>query len=327
MRWKSMITIFLTVTTALACLSINNIVFAGEWPEKEIRIIVGWGPGGTTDLSTRMLAESIRKKLKVPVIVENKPGGSSILALKYVSEQKPDGYTIGAMAGYSFTDRPWLKGVPFDPEKSFTFICKAYQYGYGFVVQADSPYKTMKDFVEAAKQKPGELSVSFSGVGSPFHLSILKMEKNIPGFKVKKIPYKGGLAAVTSLLGGHVDGCLQSTVWKPYVEAGKLRLLAVAQKKRMPEFPDVPTLIEAGYNEYIVGMNFYATPGPLPENIRMKLEQAFKEAMDYPRYKDILKKFALIEAYQPGKELYEEIVSEYRKNEKLIPQLGISFKQ
>ncbi len=297
--------------------------FADEWPTKPIQVIVGFSAGGTSDLITRALAESLKKTLGVPVIVENKPGAASLLALGQVSRAKPDGYTLGQISCNSVTERPFFMQVPFDPVSGFSYICQVFDYGYGFVVKSDAPWKTYSELIETAKKQAGKLSVSMSGPGSSFHVALAKMEQKVPGLKFKIVPYKGGIDAVTALLGGHVDACFQSQEWKPYVDSGKLRLLAVPAKERLKDYPNIPTWIELGYNVYAQAPGAYVGPAGLSEKIRRRLEESFRAAMDDGSFKSVVKNFSLIEAYRPGKELHEDLMKMYEENKTILPKLGI----
>jgi tripartite-type tricarboxylate transporter receptor subunit TctC len=303
--------------------SISSL-YGEEWPSKPIQIVVGYSAGGTSDLVTRGLAEPLKKILKVPVVVENKPGGASLIASGYLAKAKPDGYTLGQVAGNSITERPFFMQVPFDPVKAFSFICQVFDYGAGFVVKSDAPWKTFPEFVEAAKKQPGKLSVSMSGPGSYLQVGIAKLERKVPGLKLKVVPFKGGVDAVTALLGGHVDSCFQSQEWRPFVESGKLRLLAIGGRERLKDYPQVPTWLDLGYGVFAEAPGAYAAPAGLPGNIRDKLEQAFKAAMGDPKFKATMKSLSLVEVYKPGKELYEDLMKMYEENKTTIPQLGIT---
>ena len=314
----------LMIVIVLAVFAIGvRFSFADEWPSRPIQIIVGFSAGGTSDLITRALAESLKKTLATPVVVENKPGAASLLALGQVAKAKPDGYTLGQISCNSITERPFFMQIPFDPVKAFSYICQVFDYGYGFAVRSDAPWKTFSEFVETAKKQPGKLSVSMSGPGSSFHVALAKLEQKIPGLKFKIVPYKGGIDAVTALLGGHVDACFQSQEWKPYVDSGKLRLLAVPAKERLKDYPNIPTWIELGYNVYAQAPGAYVGPAGLSEKIRGRLEQGFRAAMDDGSFKSVVKHFSLIEAYRPGKELHEDLMKMYEENKTILPKLGI----
>ena len=301
------------------------LVEAKDWPSQTINMIVGWGAGGSSDLVTRMLSESLQKSLGVPVVVENKTGAASLISLRFVSTAKPDGYTLGFISCTAITEKPFFtKNIPFDPINGFSYLAQVFNYGYGFVVRADSPWKTFPEFMEAAKKQPGKLSVSMSGIGTTMHVALAKLEKKIPGFKVTVVPFKGGVPAVTALLGGHVDACFQTQEWKSYVDSGQLRLLAAPQKERWREYPDVPTWLDLGYGISALSQGGYVAPPGLPEPIRKRLDDEFKKAMEYPGFKNTAKQFGLIESYKPGKELYEELMRTYKENKDIIPKMGIS---
>jgi tripartite-type tricarboxylate transporter receptor subunit TctC len=299
---------------------------AADWPSKPITIIVGWGAGGTTDLITRMLADSLQGILGVPVVVENKPGGAGLIALGLVSKAKPDGYTLGSLSLSGITEKPFVTEVPFDPVNGFSHICQIFNYGYGFVVKSDSPWKTFQEFVDDAKSKPGQLTVSMSGLGSTMHVALAKLEQKLPGFKITPIPYEGGLAAVTALLGGHVNACFQTQEWVPHVDAGTLRLLAIPAKEGMRKYPDVPTWLDLGYGVYGESPGAYVAPAGLSEEIRSKLESAFEKALKSEKVQDTIEKFALVESFRPGNDVYADAMKLFEENKTFIPTLPIAQK-
>ena len=192
------------------------------------------------------------------------------------------------------------------------------------MVRADAPWKTFPEFVEAAKKQPGKLTVSMSGLGGTMHVALAKLENKIPGFKLTVVPFKGGVPAVTALLGGHVDACFQTQEWKSYVDSGQLRLLAAPQKERWKEYPEVPTWLDLGYGISALSQGGYVAPPGLPETIRKRLEEEFRKAMDYPGFKNTAKQFGLIESYKPGKDLYDELMKQYEENKTIVPKMGIS---
>ena len=320
---KRMIVISLALICLVSGLGLGRAL-AAEWPSEPITILVGWSAGGSSDLISRMLAEALSKSLGVPVLVENKPGASSLLALSQVSKAKPDGYTLGQMSCTAVTEKPFLRpNFPFDPIKGFSYISQVWNYTYGFVVRPDAKWKTFPELVEDAKKQPGKMTYSTSGLASNMHVAMAKLEQKIPGFKMTVVPYKGGVPAVTALLGGHVDSCFQTPEWKPHVDSGQLRLLAAPQKERLREFPDVPTWLDLGYGIYTLSQGAYVAPPNLPEKIRGRLEQEFKKAMEYPELKARLKHFGIADVYKPGKELYEELMKMHNENKEILPKLGI----
>lgn len=323
MSKRAMVTVMMCITIFLILLCGPRDSSSKEWPNSSITMIVPWGAGGATDLISRMLAETLHKSLGVPVIVENKTGAAGLLGLGVLAKAKPDGYTVSFMSCTAITEKPFLKKVPFDPIKGFSYICQVFNYSYGFAVKADAPWKTFQEFVEAAKKQPGKLTVSTSGIGSTMHVALAKLEDRIPGFKVKVVPYQKSTDVVLAAMGGHVNACFQTQEWAPYVASGQLRLLAAPQKERLPDYPSVPTWLDLGYGVYARSQGAYVAPAGLPESIRDRLEREFKKAMDSPGFKDLIKKYSMTEFYKPGRELYEELMAMYEENKAFIPKLGI----
>lgn len=326
MERKSNFRIILIAATSLIFVMPTCLSSAEEWPNKPINIIVGYAAGGFSDLYTRMLAEALTKSLATPVIVENKPGAASLLSLSLVSKSKPDGYTLGFMSCTAITEKPFLREVPFDPIKGFSYICQTFNYGYGFAVRPDAPWKTFPDFIEAAKKQPGKLTYGTSGHGSTTHVAMAKLEYRIPELKLTHVPFKETIKEITGVMSGHLDACFEIQAWKPYVDSGQLRLLAAPQKDRWKEYPNVPTWIDLGYEIYCHSQGAYVAPPALPEKIRKKLEHEFKKAMDYPAVREIVRQYGTIEYYKSGEELYEELMNLHKENRNIIPKLGIAEK-
>jgi tripartite-type tricarboxylate transporter receptor subunit TctC len=300
-----------------------NFSEAKDWPSGSITMIMPYGAGSATDLLARMHCEAVQKSLGVPVIVENRTGAGGLLGLSLLSKAKADGYTFGFMSGTAITEKCFMREPPFDPIKSFSYICQVFDYTYGFCVKADSPWKTFPEFIAAAKKQPGKLTYATTSIGSTQHVAMAKLEQSMPGLKLTHIPIKESPKVVSAVLGGHVDACFQSPEWKPYVDNGQLRLLAVPQKERWKEYPNVPTWLDLGYGIYCQSHGAFVAPRNFPEDIRARLEREFRKAMDYPGVKSIINQFSLIETFKPGPKVYEEIMKMYDENKSIIPKLGI----
>ena len=230
----------------LLSLAFGAPAFAG-YPEKPVTLMIPYGGGGTTDVTARLLANLAQKDFAKPIVVVNKPGGGGVLMHELLAQAKPDGYTLGVVATGVLTRTPFLRKVKYNPEKDFTYIMLFALWQYGLVVKADSPWKTLDEFLDYAKKNPGKVTYSTAGTGSAQYLAMEYLAQ-VKGIKWTHIPYKGGIAAVTALLGGHVTACAQAVEWKPYVQSGQLRLLAVLGGQRIPTFPNVKTLKELGYD-------------------------------------------------------------------------------
>lgn len=253
-----------------------------KYPTKPINFIVGYPAGGTTDICARPLVAAAGKILGQPVVVVNKPGGGSAVAVASLKNEKPDGYTIGILPSGAVLSQHMRK-VPYDSAKDFTPILQYAVYLYGLVVQSDSPWKTFKEFIDYAKTNPGKVRYSTAGPGTPQHLV---MERLALKEKIKwtHIPFDGGTPAVSALLGGHVEASSQTTEWKKHVESGRLRLLAVYGEKRMSDFSTVPTLLELGYDITAPSLICVVGPKGLSPHVVETLHKAFKVAMEDPDF-------------------------------------------
>jgi tripartite-type tricarboxylate transporter receptor subunit TctC len=263
--------------------TVGNAFAQEKYPTKPITLIIGYGAGGGTDTSTRPLAIAASKVLGQPIVVVNKTGGATAVAMAALKSEKPDGYTIGTLGGGVFLV-PYLRKVSYDSVKDFTPIIQYAIFQYGLVVRSDSPWKTFKEFIAYAKGNPGKIRYSTSGPGNPQHL-VMERLAIVENIKWTLIPYESGEEAVTALLGGHVEASSQTTTWKKYVEAGRFRFLAYYGEKRMTNFPDVPTLLELGYN-ITAAPDFMALVGPkgLSPQVVETLHQAFQKSMEDPNF-------------------------------------------
>ena len=208
-----------------------------EYPVKPVQLLIPYGGGGSTDVCARMLANLAQKDFAKPIVVVNRPGGGGVLMHELLAQARPDGYTLGIVPTGVLTRTPFLRKVRYNADKDFTYIMLFALWQYGLVVKADSPWKTLPEFIDYAKKNPGKVTYSTAGTGSAQYLAMEYLAKK-EGIKWTHIPYKGGINAVTAVLGGHVTACAQAIEWKPYVESGQLRLLAVLGAERIPAFPN-----------------------------------------------------------------------------------------
>ncbi len=253
-----------------------------KYPSKPINFIIGYPAGGSTDVCARPLVAAASKILGQPIIVLNKPGGSSAVAMAALKNEKPDGYTIGILPSGAVLSQH-MRSVPYDSAKDFSPVMQYAVYLYGLVVRSDSPWKTFKEFIDYAKANPGKIRYSTAGPGTPQHLV---MERLALKEKIKwtHIPFTGGGPAIANLLGGHVEASSQTTEWKKHVEAGGLRLLAVYGEKRMESFPKVPTLLDLGYPITAASLICIVGPKGLPAHVVDTLHQAFKKSLEDPDF-------------------------------------------
>jgi len=263
-----------------------------NYPARGIQMIVPFPPGGVADLTARPVAAAMEKLLKQPVVVVNKTGASGAVGMSSVANSKPDGYTV-LMALSSISIIPEADKL-FDRQPAYTMdqlapIALISADPTIFVVRAESPWKSVKEFVQDAKKRPGDISFSSSGVYGTLHMAT-EMFAHAAGIQLKHIPYSGAGPALTAILGGHVDSLASGpAVVAPHIKAGKLRPLAGWGAKRVAALPDVPTFKELGYDiEFYIWAGLFiprGTPAPVTKTLRDTIRQAvnsseFKGAMD-----------------------------------------------
>ena len=306
------------------CMVSATLAFGQEYPTKPINLLIGYAPGGSTDLSVRALASEAAKILKQPIICSNQVGASGTLVLGRVKGEKNDGYTIFNAPTANFCRIPHLQPVPYDPLKDFTFIMQFGLYQHGLVVRADSPWKTFEEFIAYAKANPGKISYGTAGLGSGQHVAMEYMARK-ENIKWNHIPFTGGAQAVTALLGGHVQAVSQTTEWKEHVVAGKLRLLVIWNDRRMKAFPNVPYLREKGYDFAVHSALCFMGPAGMPKPVVEKLQNAFAQAMKSKVFIDVMDKFDMPVAYMNSAALTRFVQQDYKETGEMLKSLGIGI--
>lgn len=274
--------------SATALTATSSRLSAQTWPERSITFICPWPAGGTADQSMRALCSVAARVLGQSIAVENKVGASGMIGAKALASAKPDGYTIGQIP-ISVTRFSQLGTLAADPRKDFTYIARTSGQTFGIAVPANSPFKTLKDFVAHAKANPGKVTYAHAGVGGATHVGMEEFA-SVAGIQFNHVPYKGGSEALQGVLGGHVDALADSSSWAPHVEAGKLRLLATWGELRTARFKDVPTLRELGYDVVVDAPNGIGAPKGLDPAVAAKLRDAFRQAANSPEFKTVIDK-------------------------------------
>ena len=264
------------------------------YPNRPIRMIVPFPPGGPIDTMARLVGEELSESIG-KVVVENRPGGGSTIATKYVASQQPDGYTLMFGSSGSLAVAPALySSLDIDPRKAFVPIATVALLPHVFVVNLDVPAKTIAEFVAYAKTNPGKINFG-AGLGTPPHLlsTLFKTEAHID---VVYIPYNGSAQSVTDLLGGRTQFTIDGLVTLyPLIKAGKVRPLAIARGERWPALPDVPTLVESGYPDFVLdAWTGVVAPAGTPTPIVDKLNAAINTALKTPAAQASLAKFSAI---------------------------------
>ena len=268
----------LTVAATLL-LALTPGAFADEYPNRPVRLIIPFPPGGSNDVVGRLVAQQLSTKLGQQVYVDNRAGAGGTIGTEACATAAPDGYTI-CVISIAHAVNPALYSLKYDPIKSFTPISIFATGPNVLVVNPSSPIRSVKDLLALAKQKPGELNYASAGVGSFQHLGaeLFKLQAQV---NIVHVPYKGGGPAMQDVIAGHVKIMFSSLVQTtPFIKSGQLIALGTGGAKRSPVLPDVPTIAEAGVPGYVAD-NWWglAAPAGLPQPIIDKLYTATQEAL------------------------------------------------
>ncbi len=257
-----------------------------DYPNKPVTIQLGFGAGGSSDVGVRVLADALKKVIGQTVLVENKPGaGGQVLWTDFKNNAKPDGYTLALI------NIPQLQTVVFDPVRKSLFTMKDFQPVANHVqdpgailVRKDSPYKTLEDFLNDAKARPGQVKCSTTGIGSDDHLAVLDVQRKTNA-RFNIVHLQDTPSALTQVLGGHTDVNFDNVGgFLPSVKSGLARILAVMMDHRFPDLPDVPTFRERGIDLVSSSTRGYAFPAGTPMDIVRYMEQSLKKAMEDPEH-------------------------------------------
>jgi len=231
----------------LLIISCGSIARAADYPSRPIRLVVAYAPGGTTDFAARVTAPKLGELLGQTVVVDNRPGAGSIIGTDLVAKSGPDGHTL-LMADTAFGIVPAIYAkLPFNVQKDFSAITQVMSVPNALVVHPSVAARSVREIVELAKVKPGQLTFGSGGVGTPLHMAGEQL-KVAAGINMLHVPHKGAAPAMTSLLGGQITMVFPTlTLAIPQIKAGKVRALAVTSAKRVAALPEVPTMAEAGY--------------------------------------------------------------------------------
>lgn len=282
---------------------------AQDYPSRPIRIIVSLGAGSTSDVIARVVAADASKRLKTPIIVENRPGAGTRLGAELVTQALPDGYTLlGSGAGLS-NHKVVFKALPYDPMKDLKPVIILVDNIFVVVVDARLPVKTLRDFVEYAKANPGKLN--YGSVGKNVMLGI-EAFKDRAGFAMTEVPYKGGADLNAALLTGQIHFANNPvTVIKPFLDDGRFRALAVLSPTRLPMLPDVPTAAEAGYPYYISpAWSGLFAPAKTPDAIVQKLHEAFAASLADPAIAAQMERLGAVVLATPPAQAYRRMQEE-----------------
>ncbi|MDC6160972.1 tripartite tricarboxylate transporter substrate binding protein [Achromobacter xylosoxidans] len=275
---------FARLLSGLALVCMTSLGAAQGYPDKPIRLIVPFPPGGGTDVLAREAAIKVAGNTGWNIVTENRPGSGGNIGVDAVAKSAPDGYSLvlGQTSNLAINPTLYAK-LPYDPEKDLTAIGLVADAPLVIVVPANSPLKTFEDMIAAAKAKPGALNFASSGNGTVAHLAAVQLQ-NAAGIQLTHIPYKGAAQASNDLIGGQIDMYLSSVpTLIGHVRNGKMRALAVTSAQRVPDMPDVPTIAERGFPGFEAVTWFgLAAPAGTPKDIVQRLNAEFNKALQTP---------------------------------------------
>ncbi len=322
-----------TVPRLLAALILASLAFAGVaaddaagYPSRPITVVVGYPPGGATDIIARLVSTKLSQALGQPVIVENKPGAGSNIATEQVVRAQPDGHTLLVETIANATNMTVYKNVKYDSTRDLAPIVQFMSSPSVLVVSPSLKAKDLKSLIALAKAEPGKLTYASSGVGGSPHLAGELLELRA-GIDMIHVPYKGATPAMVDVISGHVSmGFMTSLGALEQIQAGKLRPIAVASAKRLPELPEVPTMSEAGLDNFEVSSwNGLAAPAGTPEPIIRKLNQEVNKILALPDVREQLRTLGAQPVGGTPQAFSSYVDSEIRKWRDVITSAGISL--
>lgn len=279
-----------TVIAALLLMMTGNVVAADDYPDRPVRLIVGFPPGGATDLVARVIAPKLSELLKQQVVVDNRAGANGTIGAAIAARATPDGYNLHLGTLGALVISPTITKVPYNPIRDFDRITMGVQLQNLFITHPTLGAKTITDLIALAKKKPGVLNYASSGLGSPGHLAG-ELFKSMSKTDMVHIPYKGGGPALTDLLAGHVPIFISViSTGVPHVRSGRVVALAVTGLKRSPALPEVPTVAETPGMAGFEASNWYGfvTPDGTPKPILERLHRDITATLEAPEVRKAL---------------------------------------
>ena len=296
------------------------------FPVKPVRYIIPYPPGGSTDPMGRMIATRLTERWGQTVIVDNRPGGNTIIGTEVLARAAPDGYTIGWTGAAFFSTPSLIANLPYDPLKDFTGVTTISKARVVLVLHPSVPAGTLQEFIAMVKAKPGEFNFASSGVGTNTHLSG-ELFNQVTGTKMVHIPYKGSGPATTDLLGGRIQLSFQIPITViPFINAGRLKAIAVTGETRLPALPQVPTFTESGLPKYgLTGVTGIIAPAKTPNPILSRIAKEVAAVLAMPATQDFLAKQGA-EAFISTPEQTDAVIrDEMARYAKVIKDAGIKY--
>ncbi|NOL50589.1 tripartite tricarboxylate transporter substrate binding protein [Pelistega suis] len=310
---------------ALSLIPMTMSMASDTYPEKPVRIVVGFSAGGTTDVLARLVGKELSETLGQSFVVENKPGAGSNIGTEEVKRAKGDGYTLLMMAITSTINQSLYKNVKFDINKDFDPVVLVAKIPNVLIVNPSAPFHSVSELVDYAKANPEKVIYGSSGSGSSIHLAA-ELFKQQAGIDMLHIPFNGSAPALTALLGGQTHLNFENMpAAAPHIRSGKLKAFAVTTAQRSDTFPDVPTLKELGYPEYNLSSWFgLVAPAGTPKEIREKINQVVHNMLKKPDVQEKLKGLGVVFEPNTPEQFGQFISSEINRWSDVVKQGNIS---
>ncbi len=311
---------------AVSMLALSSLAQAASWPERAVQWVVPYPAGGGSDVIARIVATNLELPLGQPIVVENKPGAATIIGASFIQSAKPDGYIVGTADSGTLAYNPALYSkLTYDPAK-FTYIGGIARFPLMLAVNENSPFKTLQDVIDAAKEQSGKLSASSAGAGSPHHMA-LELFKQRANVDILHVPYKGAAPAIQDLLGGQVDmSFVDSAAGLANIKAEKLRVLAVATPERIALLPNVPTMAEAGIADFTAyAWQGLVGPADLPEDVVKKLSDGLQTALGSAEAEQKIRNMGVEPMPMSAEEFKAYSESQRQEWESVIQKAGIKL--
>ena len=299
---------------------------APAYPNKPLRIVVPYAPGGPADVMVRAIGQQMGESWGQPFVVDNKPGANEIIAADFVAKSPADGYTflVASDGAYSLNQHLYPK-IPYDPVKDFEPVAKLAVGQLMLVTRPDFPASNVQEFIDYVKRNPGKLNYASIGAGGVNHLASAWFN-NINGLQMEHVAFKGLPAAVQELMAGRIDVMFSVTGGvAPFIESGKVKGLAVSGQHRQPAAPKVPTFAEVGFPNFEASYYFgVMAPRGTPPDLVKRLHDAFKQAMEQPTYLDALKRYDMVPIYMSSADYRKFAEDTFVREKALIEKMGLA---
>ena len=316
-----------TLLGALTAAAAGAAHASQEWPQRNVRMLVGFTPGGFVDIVARAMAEQFTTGFGQTFVVENRSGAAGTIATDATSKAAPDGYTL--LMGHSSPNAvaaALYANLPYDPVRDLTPIIQIASHPHMLSVPATSPFHSTADLVAAAKAAPGKLTYASAGIGALHHIAA-EMFARAAGIELTHVPYRGSTPAIADVIAGRIDMIIEGVgSVGPYIDAGKLRPLAAGTLKRIPRFPDMPTLQEQGYGD-LDAMSWVGLFGPagLPSDITEKIAAATMKALAVPSVAQMLSNSSMLVTTRQGRDFADFLVLEVARYKSVLGNSQINL--